>query len=59
VCLKLLGSFTQITAFPSRGKGEKGKPLLRHLLVRGKAKKIKVLTRRPRRIEMADVSKLI
>jgi hypothetical protein len=46
----LLSSFTQIIAFPSKSKGEKGKLLLQHLLV---------LTRRPRRIETADVPKLI
>jgi hypothetical protein len=55
----LLGLFTQITAFPSEGNGEKGKLLLQHLFSASKAKKVKVLTRRRKPIRTADVRKLI
>jgi hypothetical protein len=55
----LLGLFTQITAFPSKGKGEKRKVAASTSSGASKAKKVKVLTRRLKRIETADVPKLI
>jgi hypothetical protein len=54
----LLGSFTEFTAFPSKG-GRKRKVAALTSFGAPKVKKIKVLTCRPRHIETTDVPKLI
>jgi hypothetical protein len=54
----LLGLFTQITVFPSKGKGKRKVAASTSSSVL-KAKRAKVLTRRPKPIWTADVPKLI
>jgi hypothetical protein len=55
----LLGLFTHITAFSSRSKGEKRKVTTLTSSGAPKAKKVKVLTHRPKPIGTTDVPKLI